>query len=100
MNHTNEDSSRDTNQKKAPAIRKITRSGSLAIVNKNKEMAGPNAMNVQPKKTAAVILGLGSKPRRNKINRTKQLTRLVLLFVVKMALFLSDDDVATRLLAN
>ena len=39
-----------------PAMRKMTRSGSLAIVNKNKAMAGPNAMNVQPKKTAAVIL--------------------------------------------
>lgn len=42
-----------------PAIRNITRSGSLAIVNKNSAMAGPKAMNVHPKNTDAVILGLG-----------------------------------------
>lgn len=42
-------------------MRKMTRSGSRAMVNKNRAMAGPKAMKVQPKNTAAVILALGVK---------------------------------------
>lgn len=38
-----------------PAIRMMTRNGSLAIVKINRENAGPNAMNAHPKNTAAVI---------------------------------------------
>lgn len=34
----------------------MTRSGSRAMVNRNRAMAGPKAMKVQPKNTAAVIL--------------------------------------------
>lgn len=36
----------------------MTLSGSRAMVNRNRAMAGPNAMKVQPKKTDAVILGI------------------------------------------
>lgn len=36
----------------------MTRSGSRAMVNTKREMAGPKAMKVQPKNTAAVILTL------------------------------------------
>lgn len=39
-------------------MRKMTLSGSLAMVNRNREMAGPKAMKVQPKNTAAVILSV------------------------------------------
>lgn len=34
----------------------MTRSGSRAMVNRNRAMAGPKAMKVQPKNTAAVIV--------------------------------------------
>lgn len=37
-------------------MRKMTLSGSRAMVNRNRAMAGPKAMKVQPKNTAAVIL--------------------------------------------
>lgn len=39
-------------------MRKMTLSGSRAIVNRNSAMAGPKAMKVQPKNTDAVILAL------------------------------------------
>lgn len=42
-------------------MRKMTRSGSRAMVNRNRAMAGPKAIKVQPKNTAAVILATGSK---------------------------------------
>lgn len=41
-----------------PAMRKMTLSGSRAMVNRNNAMAGPKAIKVQPKNTAAVILVL------------------------------------------
>lgn len=39
-------------------MRKMTLSGSRAMVNRNRAMAGPKAMKVQPKNTEAVILAL------------------------------------------
>ncbi|KAG9341241.1 hypothetical protein JZ751_019682 [Albula glossodonta] len=39
----------------------MTLSGSRAIVKRNSAIAGPNAMNVHPKNTDVVILGLGPK---------------------------------------
>ena len=38
-----------------PAIRIMTRNGSLAIVKMNRANAGPKAMKEHPKNTAAVI---------------------------------------------
>ena len=43
----------------------MTRSGSRAIVNRNKAMAGPNAMNVHPKNTDAVILDVQKNPLKS-----------------------------------
>lgn len=42
----------------------MTRSGSRAMVNTNRETAGPKAMKVQPKNTAAVILTLRVRKQR------------------------------------
>ena len=47
-----------------PAIRKMTLRGSRAMVNRNRAMAGPKAMKVQPKNTAAVILALRWESQR------------------------------------
>lgn len=51
----------------------MTLSGSRAMVNRNRAMAGPKAMKVQPKNTAAVILfgsvGGGSQSGREAAGR-------------------------------
>lgn len=39
-----------------PAMRMMTRRGSLAMVKMKRAKAGPNAMKAQPKNTAAVML--------------------------------------------
>lgn len=56
-------------------MRKMTLSGSRAMVNRNRAMAGPKAMKVQPKNTDAVMLAL----RGQNGDEQRDLKRLVLL---------------------
>lgn len=56
-------------------MRKMTLSGSRAMVNRNRAMAGPKAMKVQPKNTDAVMLALRGKNG----DEQRDLKRLVLL---------------------
>ncbi len=55
-NQRSADISNETNQKKALVIRTITLTGSLAMVNTNMAVGGPNAKNKQPKNSINAIL--------------------------------------------
>lgn len=57
-NHSIEDRSSDTSQKKPAAIRMIILIGSCAIVKVNIAMDGPNAKKAHPKNSATVIVTL------------------------------------------